>query len=77
MNALTNAQIAEQDRETERKFGTQSNGTGLGQACLSYTFGPYQVVWAANNGEVRDTTNGDSVVYRGTKDDCIAWAKSK
>jgi len=73
MNPLTNSQIAEQARKTAEKFGTQ---TGLGSVSQSYTFGRHQVVWQGDAAEVRDTTKCDAVVFRGTKDECVAWAKS-
>ena len=78
MMPMTNSQIAAANRETARKYGTQSNGTGLGECSQSYDFGSYQVVWQGENlAEVRDLPNGGRVVYRGTKAECVAWAKAQ
>lgn len=79
---LTNSEVAARQREIEAKAKTKSVGTGVAQVSQSYTFGHYQVVWAgANKGgspaEVRDNANNDAIVFRGTKDECVDWAKSK
>lgn len=81
MKPLTNAQIEEQKRKVEEKFGTKSTGTGLGCYMRSYRYGCYDVVWTPSEpallAEVRDAASNDTIVFRGTKDECIAWAKKK
>jgi hypothetical protein len=77
MKPLTNSEIAAQAREAAKKHGTQSNGTGVGSVSQMYAFGRYQVVWCADeSAEVRDNSRNDEVVKRGTKEECVAWAKS-
>ncbi len=70
---LTNAEIAERDIETARKYGTVSVGTGLGTVQHSYTIGSWSVVWGRKGAEVRDS--GGRVIFAGTKDECFAFAR--